>query len=1426
MYPFGTGVILGGIVLLLVALGVGLWLIGGRGPCRRRAYRRARRFLHEGKWQEALAAVREVQALGPLSPSWEGRARHIEGECQRAAGQAFLAAKDHEKSLEHFRAAACLLHLDETPFRECVVDALLGDIRGLFAANAGSVHPLVGRLLMLHSPCPEASFWQGLAHLRDGRPDLALPALRAAHEGSGKTFVDPPFYLGALQLRNGQPQEALRYLAEANRIDSTCPFVIWQLGLAIVAAGGDPGLAVRALQRALGQRGLALWVRSPEKAWSEGFPGPQKSFVARLARQHPFMCPLLGGDIAAMIRQGFLALGQAQHRLGNHQEAANIYNNLLQEAAPSLPVLRGLGLALAKLERFDEAFKHLKTAHDLEGPKAPLTAGYLALCGARAKPSRPADKPNNVAWAIRLLARFFLDKDAEWAVIYRQVFAEARVHNVPVAVEDQVRCCDVLAGVEATDADAAAAYDQLAVSAAAAVKPVHAWLYGRAAQQGFRGQADLDLLASAFRSGAALREFFAQRQWDADELEALYLARWAERHPGGFPDVFGSGYPPRGEKLLLARAQQQETAGKLDEALATALTLHRLAPLDNRAHDRLACLYYRKGNLEEAVRMLVNWEALHPADPWPLLRRAVLEQKRGNAVGRAWAMDKALALASGPFRAEVAYLGARLALNHAFSSPPIKKEGTSGELQQVFPYLEECLKEQPGHAGALTLLAALRWQTGNRAAVAALAPMTRRPDVRTSGFHYLAAVCQLTAGDPVQAIESARRVAEGPLAVESHYLIGLAHARLHNRAAVADLEKVARTPDSPSADHARALLGRLHFQDGAYLEAAEWWSALDADKRTAWQLEEPLRAVVFLAGLQAHQSGKHEQAAEKYREAGKLGWRDRRLGPLLQRALFQAGQRLLYAGDTEKDNAPDHYPRAAALLAQAIQVGCKDPAAHYLLAIAHKRQGKIAEARAAFRKILDGDANLWLQMGLLSLREKQPAQAEPEFGKAWELAPNDFAAGANLLLTRLSLGQTEWAAAIASQVAVLARRPEDRRFFGLLQALLWCVQSGGGEGDAAAATLARMNDDDEQRLIQLIRGLGHLDTSCLLFRLLSAARPASAWLKEAHFEAVLLKGKNLLDRCEWNTAERLLAVLARDADAPAPIRAALLNLLGCCACLSQDFEEGLRSFAAAVRLSGNDAGIHHNLALVHEWRRDPVQAEPHWNRYFDLLERRLNGTVHPSDRIFQLLYQGLHRLAACYMEKEKWGQAIAFVERAQRLGPEDADTLERLFHLYSQVRRIDDARRVLQQLRRLRPGEVQFELYELDLIELRDIDDLDRWISEIGRIVQCHPGESKVEERGVTMIGNAIPLLLRICDQLTDQVNKIIQQVRDLQNYQIDWHAVHEVMRELKREFQNLRKTIGKFLGVVTNSEQRRVLRDLAAHIDRKIEFCREWQGN
>ena len=145
-------------------------------------------------------------------------------------------------------------------------------------------------------------------------------------------------------------------------------------------------------------RGLVLWQQNPQRAWVEAFP-EGRSFVRRLATKYPYVCPLLGSDLTAIIRQGNLALAQAHYRGGNFQEAADLYTKLMQDSAPTLPLLRGLGLSLARLQRYDQAFKHLRAALELDDAKDPFTAGYLALCGAMGKPTNPDDKPKNVTWA-------------------------------------------------------------------------------------------------------------------------------------------------------------------------------------------------------------------------------------------------------------------------------------------------------------------------------------------------------------------------------------------------------------------------------------------------------------------------------------------------------------------------------------------------------------------------------------------------------------------------------------------------------------------------------------------------------------------------------------------------------------------------------------------------------------------------------------------------------------------------------------------------------------------------------------------------------------------------------------------------------------------------------------------------------------------
>jgi tetratricopeptide (TPR) repeat protein len=361
--------------------------------------------------------------------------------------------------------------------------------------------------------------------------------------------------------------------------------------------------------------------------------------------------------------------------------------------------------------------------------------------------------------------------------------------------------------------------------------------------------------------------------------------------------VLGPDYPPRGEAFLLARSLQEEQAGQPDAALAAAEILHRLAPRSPQAHDRLAQLHYRRGNLEQAWQFLQGWHELERSLPLPLARLAVVQEQLGQATACLESIRKALALAQGRARGEVALLGARLVLAALQDQGQAVKEQPEA-LRPALELLDECLREQPDHPQALWVRAAVRQALGDRAGLTSQARAMNRPEVGDARFHYLAGVCRLAAGDYEGALESCRRAAADPaFAVEGAYLAGWANIHRQDRAAAAEaFRQAAKAPDSPSAGHAQAILGAIRFHEGAYEEALYWWKTLDLDRRRAWGFDDPLQKTTFMAALAAYEAGRYEQAAERLREAGRLGLRDRRLGPLLTLALVKAGQKLLYQG--------------------------------------------------------------------------------------------------------------------------------------------------------------------------------------------------------------------------------------------------------------------------------------------------------------------------------------------------------------------------------------------------------------------------------------------------------------------------------------------------------------------------------------------------
>ncbi|MBI3408354.1 MAG: tetratricopeptide repeat protein [Planctomycetes bacterium] len=924
--PLSMPVLLGLVVAALMGLALA-WQILGLGPRRRRGLKRAQRRLQEGAWSDALERVRKLRARklharGSPSAVWRKRFNQFEADCLLAASRAFLQDRNYERALEHLSGAAQLREQPDIEARLTVQAAMLEEVRKLFAAQPShdslaltprpspatgnpsndAIHDLIGRILRIQAPCREASFWQGLCFLREHDPDRAMTALQAARTGDDTAFIDPPLYLGALLLGQGKAKEALRHLTEANRIDANCPLVTLQLGSAILVAGGDTNLAVRALQRSLGTKGLPSWDGNPRQGWVEAFP-EGRSYVRKLAGVHSFTCPLWGGDFTLLIRQGQLALAQGHYKLGNFREAADLYGKAIKEGAPSLPVIRGLGLSLARLGQYDEAFKHLRIAHEMEDPKDRLTAGYLALCGARGTPTRPEDKARNIAWAITLVTQFTAPGDKEWAALINVLFGEARAEIIPLSLDDQLYLCEHLWSVHESDLLAAQAFHHLMANHPRAVRPEYAWLYCRAAQQHHAGgEHAVELFALTFASRVSAEEFFTQQRWDFGEIEYVYLERAAALASGRFPEALGPDYPARGESLLVARSLEEEKAGRLEAALAAANVLAKLAPANAQALDRLAALSYRQGQADQAVATLESWHDAHPGDPLPLVRFAVLLHERGLLEESQNKLREAMALAQGVVRGRIAFLAARLTLQSLLSRADEEKEVDAGNLKAAQQFLEDCLHDQPVHADAQWLLAAVRWLRGDEAGLANQLAALDNEAVRDPRFHFMAALARWSSGDFAGSLDAAGRslaCAESDERVhwpsENAFLIGLARLGLETpRAAAQSLERTAKSQESPSARHAQALLGRLEFEHGHFEEASRWWQLLDAKTRAAWKLAEPLAGANFLSALEALQLGRFEEAAEKFRAAGRLGMRDRRLGGLLVLSLFKAGQKAVY----------------------------------------------------------------------------------------------------------------------------------------------------------------------------------------------------------------------------------------------------------------------------------------------------------------------------------------------------------------------------------------------------------------------------------------------------------------------------------------------------------------------------------------------------
>jgi Flp pilus assembly protein TadD len=387
--------------------------------------------------------------------------------------------------------------------------------------------------------------------------------------------------------------------------------------------------------------------------------------------------------------------------------------------------------------------------------------------------------------------------------------------------------------------------------------------------------------------------------------------------------------------------------------------------------------------------------------------------------------------------------------------------------------------------------------------------------------------------------------------------------------------------------------------------------------------------------------------------------------------------------------------------------------------------------------------------------------------------------------------------------------PGQRRLLGFLQVLL-------KGGPAINPALTDMLADEEQAVIQALFSLGRLETAVPLLCQFGAARLQSQAAREAQTLGMIRLGKQRFDRGDWLGAEKWLSPLAK-----AQPRASIRNLLGCISCMMQDFASGILHLQEALRLAGDDPRIHQNLALSFTWQGDPSEADLCWGRFLGTMEKRLPRPPGFIDYHERLRFELLKHLGNQKYDQEKWPEALGYLEEAQKLEPENADLAERLFLLQMQAGNRGEARKMLGHMQMLKPKYPPYELYELDMIEVRTGEDLELLVETLHRVIELLAGDPAVQDKAVT---RAWPMLQYRSDQLTKLMREIRDDLRKLPEESRAWYDALRDLRSVKRDLRRLRQITRYCVSLSVSEATRRRLDALTDELERKIDYCRRWE--
>jgi len=86
------------------------------------------------------------------------------------------------------------------------------------------------------------------------------------------------------------------------------------------------------------------------------------------------------------------------------------------------------------------------------------------------------------------------------------------------------------------------------------------------------------------------------------------------------------------------------------------------------------------------------------------------------------------------------------------------------------------------------------------------------------------------------------------------------------------------------------------------------------------------------------------------------------------------------------------------------------------------------------------------------------------------------------------------------------------------------------------------------------------------------------------------------------------------------------------------------------------------------------------------------------------------------------------------------------------------------------------------------------------------------------MVGNVIPLMGNLCDQLTEQLNKVVGQVKHLPRYQVGLVGLAgDACGGPDQGVPEVASHHGQVHAAGVQREHKRIVRDLAEHIDRRL---------